>query len=73
MKITMEVPSPGERIPVGSVAIVNPDDDKALIVPKEVFSAFDYLIKQRKFGSVTVSFRMGSVAGVEVNTRQVLK
>ena len=43
-------------------------------LPQEVFIAFTHFISEDKLtGSLTVHFNRGGIAGVETNTRQILK
>jgi hypothetical protein len=50
------------------------DGREVLIVPPEVIAAFKvFLGEEKRAGSLIVSFKNGGVAGVETNTKQVLK
>jgi len=68
MEITLPIP----EIPKGLVAIVNAAG-VVVTVPEEVLCAVDQFMRKRQSGSVTIQFKSGGVAGVETNTRQVLK
>jgi hypothetical protein len=50
------------------------DEREVLIVPPEVITAFKlFMGEEKRSGSLVVSFRNGGIAGVETNTKQVLK
>lgn len=54
--------------------ITNSSLGKSVVVPREIFAAFEYFIKDPKpSGSITIHFKGGGVAGVETNTRTILK
>lgn len=61
-----------EMLPVGTVAIV--DRNLEMInIPLEVAKALDYFVRNNESGTVVLSFKNGGFAGVETNTRKVLK
>lgn len=61
-----------EGLPLGTVAIINRDGEM-VPVPIEVARALKLFLENKQSGSVVVQFKSGGVAGVETNTRQVLK
>jgi hypothetical protein len=61
------------KMQVGT-AILADDKDKVFPIPLELFRAFEHFFNDPKpSGTVTVSFKNGGIAGVETNTRQILK
>lgn len=61
-----------EGLPLGTVAIINRDGEM-LPIPVEISRALRFFMENNQSGSVVVQFKSGGVAGVETNTRQVLK
>ncbi len=61
-----------EGLPFGTVAIIDRNGEM-FPVPIEVSCALKLLVENKQSGTVTVSFKNGGIAGVETNTRQVLK
>jgi hypothetical protein len=50
------------------------DEQQTIVVPPEVIKAFRYfLIDEKPSGSLTINFKNGGVAGVETNTKKILK
>lgn len=49
-------------------------DGRVIVVTPEVFDAFyDFMIRYKRFGSVTVHFKMGVLAGIESVTKKIYK
>ena len=52
----------------------NQPEYESITVPREVLLAFKHFMLGDKLnGSLTVNFKSGGIAGVETNTRQILK
>lgn len=55
-------------------AAITDDKNGVFAVPLEVFYAFQqFMGEQKHSGSITIHLKAGVVAGVETNTRKVLK
>jgi hypothetical protein len=61
-----------EGLPLGTVAVIDRNGEM-FPVPIEVSRALKLFLENNQSGSVVVHFKSGGVAGVETNTRQVLK
>jgi hypothetical protein len=61
-----------EALPVGCAAIVDRNLEM-ITIPLEVAKALDYFVKNNESGTVLVQFKNGGFAGVETNTRKILK
>jgi hypothetical protein len=61
-----------EALPVGTAAIIDRNLEM-ITIPFEVAKALSYFVGNNESGTVVVSFKNGGFAGVETNTRKVLK
>jgi hypothetical protein len=50
------------------------ENESIFSIPLELFDAFRHFMKDPKpSGSITIHFKSGAVAGVETNTKRILK